>query len=203
LWLRSVGHTHTAYVVETVIDELATLAGKDPVDYRLDLLAKEPRHAAVLKLAAEKANWKKPLAKGRALGIALHESFKTIVATVVEVSEKDGLPHVERVVCALDCGTVINPDSVRAQIEGGVGFGLSIALHGAINFKNGEVVESNFHDYHVLRMNEMPTVEVHTIASSAEPTGVGEPGVPCVAPAIANAFAKLTGKRLRKLPFQV
>ena len=202
LWLRSVGHTHTGFVVETMIDELATLAGQDPVDYRLDLLKKNPRHAAVLKLAAEKAGWKKPVAQGRALGVALHESFQTIVAAVIEVSEKDGLPKVERVVCALDCGTVVNPDSVRAQIEGGVGFGLSMALHGAVNFDKGHVVESNFHDYKVLRINEMPPIEVHTVSSSADPTGVGEPGVPCVAPAIANAFAKLTGKRLRKLPFQ-
>ncbi len=202
LWLRSVGHTHTAFVVETLIDELAELAGKDPVEYRLQLLKKEPRHAAVLKLVAEKAGWGKTLPKGHALGVALHESFRTIVAAVVEVSPREGLPKIERIVCALDCGTVVNPDNVKAQIEGGIGFGLSVALHGAITFDKGEVVESNFHNYRVLRMNEMPPIEVHTIASSAEPTGVGEPGVPVVAPALANAFAKVMGKRLRKLPFE-
>jgi isoquinoline 1-oxidoreductase beta subunit len=202
LWLRSVGHTHTAFVTETIIDELATLAGEDPVEYRLDLLKKNPRHAAVLKLAAEKAGWKKKIDKGYARGVALHESFNTIVAAVVEVSNNNGVPRVERVVCALDCGTVVNPDNVRAQIEGGIGFGLSVALHGELNFDKGNVVESNFHDYKVLRMDEMPTIEVHTIASTAPPTGVGEPGVPVLAPAMANAFAKLTGKRLRRLPFK-
>jgi isoquinoline 1-oxidoreductase beta subunit len=201
LWLRSVGHTHTAFVVETLMDELAAVAGKDEIDFRLELLKKNPRHAAVLKLVAEKADWKKSLPEGRARGVALHESFNTIVAAVVEVSEKDGLPKVERVTCALDCGVVVNPDSLRAQIEGGLGFGLSVALHGAIHFDKGEVVESNFHNYRVLRMSEMPSVEVHTIQSSADPSGVGEPGVPVMAPAIANALAKLNGRRVRKLPF--
>lgn len=203
LWLRAVGHTHTAFVVETLIDELAERAGRDPVEFRLGLLKSNPRHAAVLKLAAEKAEWKKPLPEGRARGVALHKSFNTIVAVVVEVSDDAGSPRVERAICALDCGTVVNPDNVKAQIEGGLGFGLAAALHGEITFDKGEVVQSNFHDYKVLRFNEMPLVEVYTVPSTAEPTGVGEPGVPVMAPAMANAFAKLTGKRLRKLPFKV
>lgn len=206
LWWRSVGSTHTAYSTETFIDEIAVTAGKDPVTYRLALLKQHPRHAAVLKLAAEKAGWDKPLAAApngekRGRGIAVHESFDSFVAQVVEVSvASDGRLKVDRVVCAVDCGIVVNPDNVRSQVEGGVGFALSAALHGAITLKEGVVEQSNFHDYAPIRINEMPKVEVHIVASSEKPTGIGEPGVPPLAPALANAIAAATGKRIRNLP---
>ncbi len=205
-WWRSVGSTHTAYSTETFIDELAVAAGQDPVAYRLGLLQEHPRHTKALQLAAEKADWGKPLSSGeagdrRARGVAVHECFGTVVAEVAEVTVKpDGNLRVDRVVCAVDCGTVINPDNVRAQVEGGVGFALSAALHGTITFKDGMVEQSNFHDYAPIRINEMPKVEVHLIASSAAPSGIGEPGVPPLAPAMANAVAAATGKRIRNLP---
>lgn len=208
LWWRSVGSTHTAFSTETFIDEIATTVGKDPLAFRLDLLKAHPRHRAVLQLAAEKAEWNKPLAKSangerRGRGIAVHESFKSLVAQVVEVTvASDGSLKVDRVVCAVDCGTVINPDNVRAQIEGGVGFALSAALHGAITLKEGVVEQSNFHDYAPIRINEMPTVAVHLVSSSEKPTGIGEPGVPPLAPALANAIAAATGKRVRNLPIR-
>ena len=205
-WWRSVGSTHTAFSTETFIDELAAAAGKDPVAFRRALLAKQPRHLSVLELVADKAGWGTPLAAGKAgekrgRGIAVHESFHTAVAQVAEVTVAgDNTYRVDRVVCAVDCGLAVNPDVVRAQMEGGIGYGLSAALHGAITIKNGGVEQSNFHDYPVLRINEMPAVDVHIVASSDKPTGVGEPGVPPVAPAVANALAAATGKRLRKLP---
>jgi isoquinoline 1-oxidoreductase beta subunit len=202
LWWRSVGHTHTAYVMETMIDELATLAGRDPVEYRLQLLKDKPRVAAVLKLAAERAGWGGPIAPGRARGVAVHQSFQTCVAQVAEVSlSGSGKPRVHRVVVAVDCGTVINPDVVRAQMEGGVGFALSAALYSEITVEHGRAVESNFDDYPLLRFDEMPQVEVHLVPSAAAPTGVGEPGVPPLAPAVANAIFQLTGQRVRRLPF--
>lgn len=211
-WWRSVGSTHTAYSTETFIDELAAAAGQDPVAYRLALLGKHPRHAAVLKLAAEKAGWGTPLKKGpkggekgvrRGRGVAVHESFGSYVAEVAEVSiQADGSLRVDRVVCAVDCGTVINPDVVRAQVEGGVGFALTAALYGAITLKDGVVEQSNFHDQPLLRINEMPRVEVHIVPSSEKPTGIGEPGVPPLAPAVANAIAQATGKRVRNLPIR-
>lgn len=200
LWWRSVGNTHTAYVMETIIDELAALAGKDPVEFRLGLLSKHPRHAAVLKLAAEKAGWGGPPAAGVARGVALHESFNTYVAEVAEVRIVDGQPKVDRVVCAVDCGIPINPDNIMAQMEGGIGYGLGAILHSEITLEKGEVQQSNFNDYEVLRFNEMPSVEVHIVASAEAPTGVGEPGTPPIGPAVANAVAKLTGKRVRELP---
>ncbi|ARP90261.1 aldehyde oxidase [Bordetella genomosp. 9] len=206
LWYRSVGHTHTAFSSETLIDEAARLAGKDPVEYRLNLLQKWPRHQAVLRLAAEKAQWGSPLppaADGarRGRGVAVHESFNTRVAEVVEVTiGKDGALKVDRVVCAVDCGVVVNPDVVKAQMEGGIGFGLATALHGAITLKDGVVQQGNFNDYPVLRMNEMPAVEVHIVPSSEAPTGVGEPGVPPIAPALANAIYDAVGTRIRTLP---
>jgi len=204
-WWRSVGSTHTAFSTETFIDELAVTAGKDPVAYRRMLLEAKPRHRGVLELAAEKAGWDQPLAPGkgsgkRARGVAVHESFDTFVAQVVEVTVNDDKFTVDRVVCAVDCGTAVNPDVIRAQMEGGIGFGLGAALYGAITLKNGEVEQSNFHDYAVLRINEMPAIEVHIVPSTERPTGVGEPGVPPIAPAVANALAAATGKRLRKLP---
>jgi isoquinoline 1-oxidoreductase beta subunit len=156
----------------------------------------------VLELAAAKAGWGTPLPPGRARGIAVHESFRTFVAQVAEVSlRKDGLPKVERVVCAVDCGVAVNPDVVRAQMEGGIGFGLGAALWSEITLDKGKVVQSNFHDYRNLRIDEMPKVEVHIVPSAENPTGVGEPGVPPIAPAVANAFFQLTGQRVRRLPF--
>jgi isoquinoline 1-oxidoreductase beta subunit len=202
LWWRSVGSSHTAFSTETFLDELAKAAGRDPFELRRDLLSKHPRHQGVLELAAAKAGWGSPLPAGRGRGIAVHESFGSFVANVVEVTlRKDGLPKVERVVCAVDCGVAVNPDVVRAQMEGGIGFGLGAALYGEISLDKGRVVQSNFHDYRSLRIEEMPKVEVHIVPSTEAPTGVGEPGVPCIAPAVANAMFQLTGKRVYRLPF--
>jgi isoquinoline 1-oxidoreductase beta subunit len=202
LWWRSVGSTHTAYATEAFLDQLADAAGIDPLAVRRKLLAKEPRHLAVLNRAAEAADWNTPLPKGKARGLAVHKSFGSYVAHVVEVSVgSDGLPKVERVVCAADCGIPINPDVIKAQLEGGMGYGLSAALYGAIDLENGRIAQSNFDDYRVLRINEMPPVEVHIVSSTEKPTGIGEPGVPTIAPAVANAWAKLTGERLYALPF--
>ncbi|MFD1703026.1 molybdopterin cofactor-binding domain-containing protein [Methylopila henanensis] len=203
LWWRSVGHTHTAHAVESVIDELAHAAGKDPVEYRLALLEDKPRHTAALKLAAEKAEWKGPnsLGKGKGRGVAVHESFASYVAQIVDVSiQKDGSVKVDRVVAAIDCGLVVNPDVVRAQIEGGVGYGLGAALRNAITLADGEVEQGNFDTYEPLRITDMPKVEVHMVPSGEKPTGVGEPGVPPLAPALANAIFAATGKRVRDLP---
>jgi isoquinoline 1-oxidoreductase beta subunit len=205
-WWRSVGSTHTAFSTECFIDELAALMGKDPVEWRLSMLDKHPRHARVLQQAAEKSNWKRPLAPGvkderRGRGVAVHQAFGTYVAQVAEVTvQNDGSFHVDRVVCAVDCGIAVNPDIIRAQMEGGIGYALSAALHGAITLTEGHVDQSNFHDYMPLRMNEMPRVEVHIVESSEKPSGVGEPGVPPLAPAVANALAAATGTRIRRLP---
>lgn len=202
LWWRSVGHTHTAYSTEVIMDMLAEAAGADPVDFRIKALAKHPRHLGVLKLAAEKAGWGKPLPKGRARGVAVHESFASFVAQVAEVSvNDDGAIKVEKVVCAVDCGLVVNPDVVKAQMEGGIGYGLGAAMRNKISFEDGEVVEENFPDYEPLRLSDMPEVEVHMVASPEKPTGVGEPGVPPIAPAVANAIFAATGKRIFTLPF--
>lgn len=202
LWWRSVGHTHTAQVVEVMIDDLVHAAGKDPVEFRLALLKDHPRHAGVLKLAAEKAGWGKASEKGKGLGIAVHESFKTFVAQAAEVTvADDGSFKVEKVVCAVDCGIAVNPDVVVAQMEGGIGYGLGAALRNKITLTNGEVDQSNFHDYQPLRISDMPKVEVHIVDSTEPPTGVGEPGVPAIAPAVSNAIYAASGKRLRSLPF--
>jgi isoquinoline 1-oxidoreductase beta subunit len=204
LWWRSVGHTHTAFAVETMLDELATAAGIDPVAYRLKLLdGKDPRWSAALKLAAEKAGWGRVLPAGRAMGVAVHESFGSVVAQVVEASLEDGVPKVHRVTAAVHCGTAVNPLNVEAQIEGAIAYGLSAALHGAITLEDGRVQQSNFDGYPVLRMNEMPQIAVHVVPSADAPTGLGEPGTPPVAPALANALAKLGGKRVRELPITV
>ncbi|AFY20088.1 xanthine dehydrogenase family protein molybdopterin-binding subunit [Pseudomonas sp. UW4] len=203
LWLRSVGHTHTAFVVESLIDELATAAGKDPVEYRRTLLKDHPRHLGVLNLAVEKANWKAPLPDGHALGVAVHESFGSYVAQVAEVSQDNLAIHVHRVVCAVDCGIAVNPQSIAAQMESCITFGLSFALHSKLTLKDGQVVQSNYHDYQVLRLNEMPVVEVYIVPSSNKPGGIGEAGVPPTAPAVANAVFALTGQRLRELPLQL
>ena len=205
-WWRSVGSTHTGFSTEVFIDELAAAAGKDPVAYRMALLEKHPRHAGVLRLAADKAGWDKPLAPSkdgamRGRGVAVHESFASFVAQVVEVTvQKDGTFKLDRVVCAVDCGIAINPDVIAAQMEGGIGYALAAALTGTITLKDGVVEQSNFNDYPVLRINEMPKVEVHIVKSAAKPTGVGEPGVPPLAPALVNALHAATGKRIRTLP---
>ena len=201
LWWRSVGSTHTAHATEHMIDILAREAGKDPVAYRLDMLKDKPRHAGALKLAAEKADWGSPLPVGRYRGVAVHESFSSFVAQVAEVSFKDdGTFKVERVVCAIDCGVAVNPDVIAAQMEGGIGYGLGAALKGAITLAGGKVKQSNFDDYDVLRMSEMPKVEVHIVPSTEKPSGVGEPGTPLIMPAVANALLSGTGVRTTILP---
>jgi isoquinoline 1-oxidoreductase beta subunit len=200
LWWRSVGSTHTAYVMETMIDELAAAAGRDPVAFRLALLGKSPRAAGVLKLAADKAAWGKTRRAGVAQGIAVHESFDTFVAQVAEVSMRNGKVKVERVVCAVDCGVAVNPDVIRAQMEGCIGFALGAFYYSEVELKAGRAVQRNFDTYRSLRLHEMPKVEVHIVPSTEKPTGVGEPGVPPLAPAVANAIAKLNGQRVRRLP---
>ncbi len=199
-WWRSVGNTHTAFAVESFIDRLAAAAHQDPVDFRRTLLADAPRHLGVLNLAAEKAGWGRPLPPGHAQGIAVHESFNSYVAEVAEVSLENGRPRVHRVVCAVDCGVAVNPDVITMQMESGIAYGLAAALHGAITLKDGRVEQGNFDTYQVLRINEMPVVEVHIVPSEAAPTGVGEPGTPPIAPAVGNALFKLTGKPVTSLP---
>jgi len=202
LWWRVVGSSHTAYAVEAFIDEVAHAAGQDGFTFRRKLLDQHPRMKAVLELAAAKADWNTPLPPGKGRGIAVAEAFKTFVAQVAEVSVgKDGQVKVDRVVCAVDCGTPINPDIIAAQMEGGIGFGLGAVLYGAITLKDGRVEQNNFNGYRVLRMNEMPKVEVHIVPSAEAPTGVGEPGVAPLGPAVANAIFAATGKRNYVLPF--
>jgi isoquinoline 1-oxidoreductase beta subunit len=205
---RSVGHSHNAFFSESFIDELAFEAKQDPVAFRLALLKDAPRHVAVLRLAAEKAGWpgfgpQRPLAAGRARGVALHESFGSIVAQVVEVSLVEGRPRVHRVVCAADVGIVVNPGIVAQQMEGGVIFGLSAALFGRIDIEGSAVRQRNFPDYPMVKMADAPRIETHLIASTRNPSGVGEPGTPPIAPALANALFALTGKRLRELPLAI
>lgn len=201
LWWRSVGHSHTAFVMETVLDDLARKAGKDPYQYRRTLLAGHPRHLKVLQTAATKAGWGKPLPKGIGRGIAVHESFGSYVAQVAEVSlDKNGTIAVHRVVCAVDCGRIVNPDTIKAQMESGIIFGLTAALYGEITLKAGRVEQGNFDSYPLLRMAAAPKIEVHIVASEESPGGVGEPGVPPIAPAVANALFALSGARIRTLP---
>lgn len=206
---RSVGHSHQAFFLESFIDELAAAAAVDPVAFRTRYLLSHPRHLAVLRLAADKARWGTPLPTTRdgatqARGIALHEAFGTIVAQVAEVSLlPNGQPRVHRVVCAADCGTIVNPDTVAAQLEGGIMFGLSAALYGRITLDAGRVVEGNFSDYPILRMEECPAVEVYLVPSTEPPQGVGETGVPPIAPAVGNALYALTGRRCRTLPLSI
>jgi isoquinoline 1-oxidoreductase beta subunit len=198
---RSVGSSQNGFQVESFLDELAWAAGKDPVDYRRALLKKKPRHLAVLELAAAKGGWGTPLPAGRARGVAVVESFDSYVAEVAEVSlNPDRTVRVHRVVAAVDCGTVVNPDIVAAQVESSIVYGLTAALHGEITIDRGRVAQSNFHDYPLLRMREMPAVEVHLVPSTEAPTGIGEPGTPPIAPAVANAVFALTKQRIRKLP---
>jgi len=200
-WWRSVGHSHTGFVVESFIDELAHAAGKDPYEFRLRLLGKQPRHRGVLELAAKKAGWGRQLPKGRARGMAVHDSFGSFVAQVAEVSiEGTNSVRIHRVVCAVDCGMIVNPSTIEAQMESAIVFGLSAVLHGAITLKDGRVEQSNFNDYEVVRLKEMPRVEVYIVKSKEKPGGIGEPGVPPIAPAVCNAVFALTGKRIRSLP---
>lgn len=207
LWWRSVGHTHTAYAKEVFIDELAAAAGKDQVAYRMELLKAHPRLQGVLKLAAEKAGWGQPLAAGpagskRGRGVAVHESFQSYVAHVAEVTiDANGKVKIDRVVCAVDCGIPVNPNVIKAQIEGGTGWGIGHALRDAITLTDGLVDQANFDTFEPMRYSDMPVVEVHIIDSPARPTGVGEPGVPTAAPAVANAIAAAGGKRIYDLPF--
>jgi isoquinoline 1-oxidoreductase beta subunit len=202
LWWRSVGHTHTAQAVEVMIDMLAHEAGKDPVEFRLSMLGEHPRHAAVLRLAAEKGGWGEKLPSGRGRGVAVHESFNSFVAMTADVTvAKDGSIKVDRVVAAVDCGVAVNPDVVRAQVESGVGYGLGAALRNQITLTDGLVDQANFDGYEPLRISDMPKVEVHIVASQAAPTGIGEPGVPPLAPAVSNAIFAATGKRLTSLPW--
>jgi len=201
LWWRSVGHSINGFVKEGFIDELAHAGGQDPYQFRRQLLPEHSRERGVLDLAAEQSRWNDPMPAGRGRGIAMHKSFGSYIAQVAEVSvNADGGIRVHKVTCAIDCGRIVNPDTIRAQMESGIVFGLSAALHSAITFRNGRVQQSNFDDYQVLRMDEMPEVEVVIADSQEPPGGVGEPGVPPIAPAVANAVFAVSGARLRQLP---
>lgn len=197
---RSVGNTHTCFVMETLIDELAVKAGKDPVAYRRILLQDHPRHLAALNLAAEKAEWHKPLPAGRYRGIAVHAAMGSYVAQAVEISIGNQKLYIHKVVCAIDCGLAVNPDGVRAQMESGIIYGLTATLYGEITLEKGAVKQSNFHDYRMLRLPEAPAIEVYIVPGNERMGGAGEPGVPPIAPALANALYAATGKRLRNLP---
>ncbi|RDL47247.1 Isoquinoline 1-oxidoreductase subunit beta [Ensifer sp. M14] len=202
LWWRSVGHTHTGFAVETFVDELLARVGRDPVEGRLALLDATSRHAGVLRKAAEMSDWGARLTEGRARGVAVVESFGSFVAQVAEVSVgPDGAPRVHKVWCAVDCGVAVNPNIIKAQMEGGIGYGLGAVLFDAVTLgKGGQIMQSNFHDYRSIRINEMPDVSVEIIRSAEKPTGVGEPGVPPIGPAVANAWRKLTDAPVRQLP---
>ena len=200
---RSVGSSQNAFVTECFLDEVAKAAGKDPFELRRSLLALHPRHLDVLELVAQKAGWGQPLPAGRARGIAVAEAFGSYCAQVAEVSVANGQVRVHRVVCAIDCGTVVNPDTIVAQMESGIVYGLTAALKGEITLKNGRVEQGNFNDYPLLRFDEMPVVEVHIANSIEAPGGVGEPGTPPIAPAVANAVFALTGKPVRTLPIRL
>lgn len=203
LWWRSVGHTHTAFAMESMIDELAHAAGKDPLAYRVALLKDKPRFVRALETAASKAGWSTPPPEGRARGLAVHEAFGSIVAEVAEVSVEAGRIRVHSVTAAVDCGTAVNPLGVEAQVQGSIAFGLSAALYGKLTIEGGRVIESNFHDYPVLRMFEMPKISVHVIPSDAKMGGIGEPATAPIAPAVANAVFALTKQRLRTLPLRL
>jgi isoquinoline 1-oxidoreductase beta subunit len=201
LWWRSVAHTHTAHAIETMLDELARRAGQDPVAFRRPLLSHRPRELAVLELAAQKGGWGQTMARGRGRGIAHHRCYGTSAAIVAEVSVASGRYKVDRIVCAVDCGVAVNPDVIEAQVEGSVGFALSTVLRNKITLNRGVVEQSNFDDYDPTRISEMPKVEVHIVKSLEPPSGIGEPAVPPLAPAIGNAIAAATGRRLYSLPF--
>lgn len=201
LWWRSVGHTHTAYVMETLVDVMAKEAGQDPVAYRRAKMKDDPRRRAVLDMLVEKAGWHTAPAAGRYRGIAVHASFGSFVGQVAEISLEDGTVKVEKVTCVVDCGLPVNPDNIKAQMEGGIGFGLGAILRNEITLTNGEVDQQNFDLYNPLRMEDMPDIEVHIMPSDAAPTGVGEPGVPPIGPAVANAVFAATGDMPTRLPF--
>jgi isoquinoline 1-oxidoreductase subunit beta len=206
LWWRSVGHTHTAFVMETLVDEIARSVGKDPVAYRRELLGtKHPRHTAALELAVQKSGYgSRQLGSGRAFGVAVHESFNSVVAYVAEVSVQDNQPVIHRVTAGVHCNLAVNPDQVEAQVQSAVLMAIGTTIPGAaITIKDGVVQQSNFGDYAMARMPQMPPVDVHIVPSADAPTGMGEPGLPPLAPAVANAVAKLTGKTLRELPFKM
>jgi isoquinoline 1-oxidoreductase beta subunit len=201
---RSVAHSQNIFCMEGFIDEVAVAAKQDPFEFRRARMSKQPRARGVLELAAQKADWGKPLPAGVHRGIAFAESFGSYVAEVAEVSvDADGTPHVHRVVAAVDCGMTVNPQIIRRQIEGAIVYGLSAALYGQITFKNGRVEQTNFGDYPILRIADMPKVEVHIVDSDAAPGGIGEPGTPPIAAAVVNAIYAATGKRLRRLPIDV
>lgn len=204
LWWRSVGNTHTAFAMESMIDELAHAAGQDPLAYRAALLREKPRHARALQVAAERAGWGSPAPAGRARGLAVHESFGSIIAEVAEVSlDERRRVRVHKVTCAVDCGLAVNPLAIEAQVQGAVAFGLGAVLHGRITLQQGRVQQSNFHDYQVLRMHEMPEVTVHLVPSDAKMGGIGEPATAPISAAVANAVFALTGTRLRSLPLRL
>lgn len=201
LWWRSVGHTHTAYAMETMVDQLAKAAGRDPVDFRRDMLSNDARKLGVLDLVAEKSGWGEPVPAGRARGVAVHKSFSTYVAQVVEISQQDdGMIKVEKVWCAVDCGIAVNPDNIASQMEGGIGYGLGAILRNEITLTEGAVDQGNFDSYEPLRIEDMPEIEVHIVPSADAPTGVGEPGTPPIGPAVANAIFAATGKMPTRLP---
>jgi isoquinoline 1-oxidoreductase beta subunit len=200
LWWRSVGHSHTGFTVNSGIDELAALGGQDPMELRRKLLATKPRHLAVLNAVSEASQWSTPAPAGRGRGVALHESFGSIVAEVAEVSVEGGNVRVHDVWCAIDCGFAVHPEGVKAQMESAINYGLTAALYGEITFTNGRVDQSNFHDYQILRLNEAPRIHVTIVNSGERMGGAGEPGTPPIAPAVTNAIYAATGKRIRKLP---
>jgi isoquinoline 1-oxidoreductase beta subunit len=199
---RSVGHSHNAFFSESFMDELASATKQDPLAFRLGLLKEAPRYAAVLQKAADLAGWGQPVPAGHALGLALHESFGSIVAQVAEVSLVEGKIRVHHVVCVIDCGTVVNPATVAQQMESGVVFGLSAALYGQIDIVGGVVQQNNFPNYPMVNLAQAPLVQTHIMSSTREPGGVGEPAVPPIAPAVANALFVLTGQRQRALPLK-
>ena len=199
-WWRSVGSTHTAYATECFLDEIARATKQDPYAIRKSLLEKHPRHLAVLELLAEKSGWKNARPQDEAWGLALHESFGTVVGEVARLKRTANGPKLQSIVCAVDCGLAVNPNIVAMQMESGIGYGLSAAVNGAVTFKDGKVEQSNFDDYPVLRINEMPPIEVHILPSKNKPSGVGEPSTPVIAPALANALAAMSGKPVRSLP---
>jgi isoquinoline 1-oxidoreductase beta subunit len=198
---RSVGNSQNGFFFESMLDEVAHAAGKDPVEFRKALLDGQPRMLAVLEKAAELGSWGKPLPKGSGRGVALHKSFESIVAEVAEVSvDKDNVLRVHRVACAIDCGTVVNPNTVVAQVQSAVNYGLTAALFGEISIAKGRVAQNNFYDYRIVKLAEAPHIDVAIVPSAEAPTGVGEPGLPPLAPAVGNAIFAATGKRVRRLP---